>query len=65
MKIKALCSFCGVVSMAEGEIRDCENEYVVKDLLKAGYVEAAETPPPEKKTKQARGKKAMTVHENQ
>lgn len=51
--------------MAEGEIRDCENEYVVKDLLKAGYVEAAETPPPEKKTKQARGKKAVTVHENQ
>lgn len=40
MKIKALCSFAGVVSMAKGEIKDCENMDVVNDLLDSGYVEA-------------------------
>ena len=44
MKIKALCSFAGRVSMAKGEVKDCENMDVVNDLLDSGYVEAVETP---------------------
>ena len=43
MKIKALCSFAGVVSMAKGEIRDCENMDVVNDLLESRYVEKVKT----------------------
>lgn len=44
MKIKAVCSFAGTLSMAKGEIRDCEDMYVVNDLLACGYAEAVETP---------------------
>lgn len=43
MKIKALCSFAGVISMAKGEVRDCENMDAVKDLLDSGYVEKVKT----------------------
>lgn len=38
MKIEALVSFCGVLSMAKGEIRDYSDMAVVSDLLDAGYV---------------------------
>ena len=47
MKVKALCSFAGAISMAKGEVRDCEDPYIVDDLLSCGYVEAVETPSPE------------------
>ena len=39
MKIKAKISFCGKLSMGMGEVRDCDDEAVVADLLRAGYVE--------------------------
>lgn len=55
MKIEALTSFCGILSMAQGEVRDYSNETVVSDLLKAGYIKMAEEPAEanntEKKTK--------------
>ena len=38
MKIIALKSFCGTLSMAQGEVREYGNETVLSDLLKAGYV---------------------------
>lgn len=38
MKVKALISFGGLISMGIGEVRDIENEDIVKDLLKADYV---------------------------
>ena len=38
MKVKALISFGGVVSMTKGEIRKI-SKTVAKDLIKAGYVE--------------------------
>lgn len=41
MKIKALCSFSGAFTMAAGEIRECEDSYILEDLLQAGYVEEA------------------------
>ena len=39
MIVKAKNSFCGVVSMTMGEIRDISDKSIVTDLLKAGYVE--------------------------
>lgn len=38
MKVKALISFGGVVSMTKGEIRKI-SKTVAKDLIKAGFVE--------------------------
>ncbi len=39
MIVKAKNSFCGVVSMTMGEVRDISDKSIVTDLLKAGYVE--------------------------
>ena len=36
---RALVSFSGLVSMAEGEVREISDKRVVNDLLDAGYVE--------------------------
>lgn len=38
MKVKALVSFTGQFTMAEGETADITNEVVLQDLLKCGYV---------------------------
>jgi hypothetical protein len=38
MKVKALVSFSGLVSMAKDEIKDIKNKGICKDLLEAGYV---------------------------
>lgn len=74
MKIRALCSFSGRITMTKGETKECGNEYVVQDLLKAGYVEAVDTPLPEKtpveaskeeKKKTTRKKKAVSKNEDQ
>lgn len=43
MKIRALTSFCGALTMAKNEVLDCDNEVIVQDLLSAGYVEAVES----------------------
>jgi len=39
MKVKALVSFAGDVSMALNEIRDIKEKKILEDLLRAGYVE--------------------------
>ncbi len=39
MKVKALVSFAGVVTMRKGEEKYIDNKVVCKDLLQAGYVE--------------------------
>ena len=38
-EIKALTSFSGIISMCVGETRHVDDDAVVADLLKAGYVE--------------------------
>lgn len=45
MKIRALCAFSGMISMAKGDVCECTDQYVIDDLLQAGYIEAVETPP--------------------
>jgi len=39
VKIKALTGFAGVLSMRKGEITERGDDAVLRDLLKAGYVE--------------------------
>lgn len=46
---KALKSFSGAVSMAEGEVKDISDPIVVKDLVKAGYIEEVKPASKEKK----------------
>lgn len=53
MKVKALVSFCGKISMAEGEVRDIEDLSLVNDLKESGYIEPLE----EKKEKKPVKKK--------
>ena len=42
MKVKALRSFSGAINMSRDQEMDIQDEYVLNDLLKAGYVEPAE-----------------------
>lgn len=39
MKIRALVSFTGAISMHKDEERDCNNKVILSDLLNAGYIE--------------------------
>ena len=39
MAYRATKSFSGLVSMVKGEVRELEDEGIVKDLLKSGYIE--------------------------
>ena len=43
MKVKALISFSGVISMGKGELRNIETKEVLSDLIRCGYVEPVET----------------------
>ena len=38
MAYRALKSFSGLISMVKGEVRDIEDEYIVKDLIKSGFI---------------------------
>ncbi len=44
MKYKAMTSFSGVVSMAEGDIMEIADKAVSDDLVQAGYIQAIEEP---------------------
>ncbi len=48
---KALISFCGKVSMTEGEVRDIKDKEVIKDLLDAHYIEEVKEAKPKKTAK--------------
>lgn len=58
MLYRALVSFSGSISMAMGEIRELTDKSIVKDLLKAGYIEeykAMNEPKPEAKKSRKKG----------
>lgn len=42
MKVRAKISFCGKISMKVNEEKEINNKEILKDLLNAGYVVAAE-----------------------
>ena len=44
MEVRALISFCGLVSMRKGEVKTIRDKSIVTDLLRAGYVEQIEKP---------------------
>lgn len=48
MRIKALVSFSGALSMRIGEEREYENEFVLSDLLQAKYIEEVKLEKPKK-----------------
>lgn len=50
MKIEALTSFCGVLSMAKGEVREYNEDGVLMDLLSSGYVKEVRAEPERKST---------------
>lgn len=39
MKIKALTSFAGIITMHKGQEMECDNKEIVQDLTACGYVE--------------------------
>ncbi|WP_312373006.1 hypothetical protein [Lachnoclostridium sp.] len=46
MKIKALVSFAGALTMRIGDVLEYDNKVVLQDLLKAGFIEeVTETAP--------------------
>lgn len=47
MLYKALKTFAGLEKMRRGEVKDLKDEFIIKDLLKAGYIEPAEATPDE------------------
>ena len=55
MKVKALKSFSGAVSMSRGQEKEISDKYLLSDLLNAGYVvEAKDTETAEKPKKKAK-----------
>ena len=42
MEYRALVSFGGLVSMRKGEVRELKDKEIVKDLLRAKYIEPLE-----------------------
>lgn len=40
---KALISFSGKVSMSKGQVKEIKDKEIIKDLLKAGYIEEVKT----------------------
>jgi hypothetical protein len=36
---RAIIGFTGLINMKKGEIKEIKNKALVKDLLKAGYIE--------------------------
>jgi hypothetical protein len=44
MKVRALISFSGLVSMRKGEVKEIRDKDIVADLLRAGYIGQTEKP---------------------
>lgn len=55
MKVRATVSFCGAVTMAKEEVRECADNDTLKDLLSCGYVEPVEE---QKAVKKGEGKRS-------
>ncbi|HHX61739.1 MAG TPA: hypothetical protein GX707_13690 [Epulopiscium sp.] len=58
MKIKALVSFSGAFSMYKGEISECNDKAILRDLLQAKYIEEVKEIKPKKDVKPKDGGKS-------
>jgi len=56
MKIRALESFSGAISMYKGEERECSDKAILSDLIKAKYIEEVKAEKPKKDVKSGEGK---------
>lgn len=56
MSYRALKSFTGVIHARRGELKEIEDEALVNELLRLGYIESLETKP-EKKGKSSKATK--------
>lgn len=54
MKVKATISFSGIISMSRGEVAECPEGDVLRDLLEAGYVVPADEKTAEKPESRAK-----------
>lgn len=61
MRIKALVSFSGALSMRIGEEREYDNEVILSDLLQAGYIDEIK---PEKTKKAEKPEKEVISNES-
>lgn len=61
MKIKATKTFSGKLTMVEGEEIDYYDKVVIKDLLKAGYIEEVKP----KKSKDGESDEAKTLEDSE
>lgn len=59
MKIRAVENFSGLISMSKGDERELDNEFLLNDLLRAGYIEKV-APVQQKK----RGAKSESKRDN-
>ena len=64
MKVKAKVSFSGIISMGKGQVKDIADEAIIKDLLKAGYVEEVKDPAKEEQEPKTKAKKAVKPGED-
>ena len=58
---KALKSFSGLISMAEGEKKDISNDFIINDLVKAGYIEEVKPAKSKETAKKATLKKKLLL----
>lgn len=57
MKVKAIKSFIGIVSMSEGEVREISDLSLASDLISAGLVEDSEKKTEERPKRKRSAKK--------
>lgn len=56
MKIRAPEKLTSALSMYKGEVRDFDDKYIIKDLLRAKYIEEVKPEKPKKDVKSREGK---------
>ena len=39
MLVRAKVNFSGAISMSAGDVRDIKDQYILNDLIRAGYIE--------------------------
>lgn len=54
MQYKALISFCGLENMVKGQVKELEDQDIISDLLRCGYIVPVEETP-----KTTRGRKSV------
>lgn len=62
---RAVTSFCGAVSMAEGEVRENLDLSIADDLMRAGYIVKVEAVKADSEEKKPRKRKLRKENKNE